>query len=57
MRSRSRPRSIAASTPGDVVVALDGATIDDATAAAYAAAVAVPAEPGSMPPSSVSRSE
>ena len=39
---------------GEVVIALDGATIDDATAAAVAEAAAVP---GAMPPSSVSRGE
>ena len=37
---------------GEVVVALDGAMIDDATADAIAEAAAVP---GAMPPSSVSR--
>ena len=39
---------------GDVVVALDGAVIDEATANAIAEAAAVP---GVMPPSSVSRDE
>lgn len=39
---------------GEVVIALDGATIDDATASAIAEAAAVP---GAMPPSSVSRGD
>ena len=38
---------------GEVVLALDGATIDESTASAIAEAAAVP---GSMPPSSVTRS-
>jgi hypothetical protein len=38
--------------PGDVVLALDGATLDESTADAIAEAAAVP---GAMPPSSVSR--
>ena len=38
--------------PGDVVLALDGATLDESTAAAIAEAAAVP---GAMPPSSVDR--
>ena len=46
---------------GDVVVALDGATIDAATAQAYIEAAAIPgvpeAAPGAMPPSSVEREE
>lgn len=40
-------------TAGDVVLALDGATIDESTASAIAEAAALP---GSMPPSSVTRS-
>ena len=43
-----------AATAGEVVIALDGATIDDATAQAVAEAAAVP---GAMPPSSVARGE
>lgn len=39
---------------GDVVLALDGAMLDESTAAAIAEAAAVPG--GAMPPSSVSRS-
>lgn len=39
---------------GEVVLALDGATVDDETATAIAEAVATP---GAMPPSSVSRSD
>ncbi len=40
-------------TAGEVVLALDGATIDESTASAIAEAAAVP---GTMPPSSVTRS-
>jgi hypothetical protein len=40
---------------GEVVVALDGATIDAATAQAYVEAAAIPAAPGAMPPSTVQR--
>ena len=40
---------------GEVVLALDGAVIDESTATAIAEAAAVPAAPGAMPPSSVSR--
>jgi hypothetical protein len=39
---------------GDVVIALDGATLDEQTAEAIAEAAAVP---GAMPPSSVSRED
>jgi hypothetical protein len=43
---------------GNVVIALDGATIDEATAEAYAKAAAIPGPEGeAMAPSSVSRSE
>jgi hypothetical protein len=41
--------------PSDVVVALDGATIDAATAQAYVEAAAIPAAPGAMAPSTVKR--
>lgn len=41
---------------GEVVVALDGATIDAATAQAYVEAAAIPAADGAMPPSTVKRS-
>ena len=51
----------AASGAADVVVALDGATIDAGMAKAIAEAAAVPglpeAAPGAMPPSSVSRED
>ena len=43
-----------AAAPSDVVVALDGATIDAATAQAYVEA-AIPAAPGAMGPSTVQR--
>jgi hypothetical protein len=43
-----------AASAGEVVIALDGATIDEATAQAVAEAAATP---GAMPPSSVSRSD
>lgn len=44
----------AAAESGDVVLALDGATLDEPTVAAIAEAAAVP---GAMPPSSVARSD
>jgi hypothetical protein len=48
----------AAAAEGNVVIALDGATIDDATAEAYIEAAAIPGPDGeAMPPSSVSRSD
>ena len=48
----------AAAAAGNVVIALDGATIDEATADAYAEAAAIPGPEGeAMPPSSVSRSD
>ena len=47
-----------AAAAGNVVIALDGATIDEATAEAYAQAAAIPGPDGeTMTPSSVSRSE
>jgi hypothetical protein len=42
---------------GEVVVALDGATIDAATAQAYVEAAAIPAADGAMPPSTVKRAD
>jgi hypothetical protein len=45
----------AASGAGEVVIALDGATIDQETAAAIAEAAAVPAAPGAMAPSTIER--
>jgi len=48
----------AAAEAGNVVIALDGATIDEATAEAYVQAAAIPGPEGeAMPPSAVSRSE
>ena len=46
---------LAAGRAQDVVVALDGATIDAATAQAYVQAAAIPATPGAMAPSTVKR--
>jgi hypothetical protein len=46
---------LSAGDAGEVVVALDGATIDAATAQAYAEAAAIPASPGAMAPSTVRR--
>ena len=47
----------AASGAGDVVIALDGATIDQQTAMAIAEAAAVPAAPGAMAPSTIERAD
>jgi ethanolamine utilization protein EutQ (cupin superfamily) len=47
----------AASGAGDVVIALDGATIDQQTATAIAEAAAVPVAPGAMAPSTIERAD